>query len=113
MSAGTRHPALGEERLLAAARGDGHRDPVHFVQMWVVPDESGIAPGYEQLEIDDELLAGGLVPVASGMAAARRRDRDPHPRTGTPRCTPPGCSPARASSCPTPRSCTCSCRAGR
>jgi quercetin 2,3-dioxygenase len=45
-----------------------HRDPVHFVQMWVVPDESGITPGYEQLEIDDELLKGGLVPVASGMA---------------------------------------------
>ena len=47
--------------------GEAHRDPVHFVQMWVVPDESGITPGYEQLEIDDELLAGGLVPVASGM----------------------------------------------
>ena len=36
--------------------------------MWVVPDEGGITPGYEQLEIDGELLAGGLVPVASGMA---------------------------------------------
>ena len=35
--------------------------------MWVVPDEDGITPGYEQLEIDHELLAGGLVPVASGM----------------------------------------------
>ena len=35
--------------------------------MWVVPDEAGITPGYEQLEIDDELLSGGLVPVASGM----------------------------------------------
>jgi quercetin 2,3-dioxygenase len=44
-----------------------HDDPVHFVQMWVVPDEGGIEPGYEQLEIDAELLAGGLVPVASGM----------------------------------------------
>ena len=48
--------------------GDAHRDPVHFVQMWVVPDENNIAPGYEQLEIDNERLAGGLVPVASGMA---------------------------------------------
>ncbi|MDH6122533.1 redox-sensitive bicupin YhaK (pirin superfamily) [Kitasatospora sp. GAS204A] len=48
--------------------GDVHRDPVHFVQMWVVPDEDGITPGYEQLEIEDELLTGGLVPVASGMA---------------------------------------------
>ncbi|GII77975.1 hypothetical protein Sru01_29570 [Sphaerisporangium rufum] len=49
--------------------GDAHRDPVHFVQMWVVPDESGVTPGYEQLEIDGELLSGGLVPVASGMPA--------------------------------------------
>ena len=46
---------------------DEHTDPVHFIQMWVVPDEAGITPGYEQLEIDHELLAGGLVPVASGM----------------------------------------------
>jgi quercetin 2,3-dioxygenase len=37
------------------------------VQMWVVPDEGAITPGYEQLEIEDELLRGGLVPVASGM----------------------------------------------
>ena len=47
--------------------GETHRDPVHFVQMWVVPDEANITPGYEQLEIGDELSAGGLVPVASGM----------------------------------------------
>jgi redox-sensitive bicupin YhaK (pirin superfamily) len=47
--------------------GSEHTDPVHFVQMWVVPDEGGITPGYEQLEIEDELLRSGLVPVASGM----------------------------------------------
>jgi redox-sensitive bicupin YhaK (pirin superfamily) len=47
--------------------GEAHEDPVHFVQMWVVPDEENIKPGYEQLEIDHELLSGGLVPVASGM----------------------------------------------
>jgi redox-sensitive bicupin YhaK (pirin superfamily) len=47
--------------------GDVHQDPVHFVQMWVVPDENNITPGYEQREIDHELLAGALVPVASGM----------------------------------------------
>jgi redox-sensitive bicupin YhaK (pirin superfamily) len=57
-------------------------DPVHFVQMWVVPDEARIDPGYEQLEIGDELLRGGLVPVASGMAkhdgatAIRIKQRD-------------------------------------
>lgn len=63
-------------------RGDTHREPVHFVQMWVVPDEDGITPGYEQLEIDDELLTGGLVPVASGMdrhdGAAAIRIRNKH-----------------------------------
>jgi hypothetical protein len=48
-------------------RGETHRDPVHFVQMWVVPDGAGATPGYEQLEIDDARLASGLVPVASGM----------------------------------------------
>lgn len=48
--------------------GDVHKDPVHFVQMWVVPDQSNIEPGYEQLEVDDELLKGALVTVASGMA---------------------------------------------
>jgi quercetin 2,3-dioxygenase len=47
--------------------GGAHDEPVHFVQMWVLPDERGIDPGYEQLEIDDELLRGGLVTVASGM----------------------------------------------
>jgi quercetin 2,3-dioxygenase len=62
--------------------GGQHDDPVHFVQMWVVPDEARIDPGYEQLEIDDELLRGGLVPVASGMpehdgrSAIRIKQRD-------------------------------------
>jgi redox-sensitive bicupin YhaK (pirin superfamily) len=47
--------------------GDIHHEPVRFIQMWVLPDQPGIEPGYEQLEIDGELLHGGLVPVASGM----------------------------------------------
>jgi redox-sensitive bicupin YhaK (pirin superfamily) len=61
--------------------GPEHADPVHFIQMWVVPDETRVTPGYEQLEIEDELLRGGLVPVASGMpehdgdAAIRIRNR--------------------------------------
>jgi redox-sensitive bicupin YhaK (pirin superfamily) len=39
------------------------------VQMWVTPDTPGIAPGYEQLDINAQLDEGGLVPVASGMRA--------------------------------------------
>jgi redox-sensitive bicupin YhaK (pirin superfamily) len=48
--------------------GDG---PVHFVQMWVLPDSSGARPGYEQQEVD--LPPGALVPVASGRTDAAIR----------------------------------------
>jgi redox-sensitive bicupin YhaK (pirin superfamily) len=67
MSAGTGilHSEKNDSWTLSG--GTQHDEPVHFVQMWVVPDEAGITPGYEQLEIEDELLRGGLVPVASGM----------------------------------------------
>lgn len=51
--------------------GERHTQPVHLVQMWVVPDEPGRTPTYQQLEIDRELLSGGLVPIASGMPAHR------------------------------------------
>lgn len=81
MSAGT--------GILHSEKNDAHRligdpsetDPVHFVQMWVLPDEAGVTPGYEQLEIDAELSGGSLVTVASGMdvhrdsAAIRIRNR--------------------------------------
>ena len=50
---------------------ESHSEPVHFVQRWVVPDESGRDPGYQQLEIDDELLRGKLVTIASGMPEHR------------------------------------------
>jgi redox-sensitive bicupin YhaK (pirin superfamily) len=42
-----------------------HED-VHLVQMWVFPDARGIAPGYEQRDINPELALGGLRPIVSG-----------------------------------------------
>lgn len=51
--------------------GERHTDPVRFIQMWVTPDDSGIDPGYQQREIGNELLSGGLVTVASGMPQHR------------------------------------------
>ena len=57
-------------------------DPVHFVQMWVLPDEARLEPGYEQLDIGAELARGGLRCVASGRpehrdaSAIRIRQRD-------------------------------------
>jgi redox-sensitive bicupin YhaK (pirin superfamily) len=67
MSAGTGILHSEKNDAWRLTGGATHDDPVHFVQMWVVPDEGGIEPGYEQMEIAAELLAGGLVPVASGM----------------------------------------------
>jgi redox-sensitive bicupin YhaK (pirin superfamily) len=54
-------------------------EPVHFVQMWVRPDELRIDPGYQQADVADALRAGALVPVASGShpdAAIRIHQHD-------------------------------------
>jgi redox-sensitive bicupin YhaK (pirin superfamily) len=40
--------------------------PVHFVQSWLRPDESGAPPSYEQRELDLSDLGLAWVPVASG-----------------------------------------------
>ncbi|SPM33403.1 Redox-sensitive bicupin YhaK, pirin superfamily [Mycobacterium rhizamassiliense] len=53
--------------ILHSEKNDSSFAPVHFVQMWVAPDEAGIAPGYQQQLVDDELLSAGLVTIASGM----------------------------------------------
>ena len=66
---GILHSEKNDSWMLTGA--ETHSAPVHFVQMWVAPDESGIDPGYQQLEIADELLRGGLVTLASGMSEHR------------------------------------------
>ncbi|MFN8041561.1 MAG: pirin family protein [Acidimicrobiales bacterium] len=65
------YPGLAQR--MSAGRGIWHSEinpsgdqPVHFVQMWVLPDTEGIDPGYQQVDVNDQLAAGGLVPVASG-----------------------------------------------
>ena len=66
--------------ILHSERNDAWRDgslqhdphppePVHLVQMWVVPDETGGDPGYEQLEIEAGALENQLVVVAGGLPA--------------------------------------------
>ncbi|MBD3008595.1 pirin-like bicupin family protein [Streptomyces sp. 5-10] len=68
MSAGTGilHSEKNDSWTLAG--GPAHQDPVHFIQMWVIPDEAGIRPGYEQLDINGELDRGGWTTLASGMS---------------------------------------------
>ncbi len=53
--------------ILHSEKNDSATAPVHFVQMWVVPDETDIAPSYQQHEIDSGLLDGALVTIASGI----------------------------------------------
>lgn len=68
MSAGT---GILHSEMNDAYAGTGEprrEEPVHFVQMWVLPDTPGIDPGYQQLDIGAELDRGELVTVASGMA---------------------------------------------
>jgi redox-sensitive bicupin YhaK (pirin superfamily) len=66
------YPGLAQR--MSAGRGISHSekngsatDEVHFIQMWVLPDTESINPGYQQLDINDQLDAGGLVPIASGQ----------------------------------------------
>ncbi len=42
------------------------RVPVHFVQMWLRPDEPGTPPSYGQGQVDQAELARDWYPVASG-----------------------------------------------
>lgn len=67
----------GEAQRMSAGRGIRHSEmnasdtePVHFVQMWVLPDTRGVEPSYEQIDVSDALAGGGLVAVASGQGHA-------------------------------------------
>jgi redox-sensitive bicupin YhaK (pirin superfamily) len=71
-NSGVVYPGLAQRMsagtgILHSERNASAIDPVHFVQMWVQPDEPGIAPSYQQHAIGDDLLAGRLVTIASGM----------------------------------------------
>ncbi|MDV3130398.1 pirin family protein [Mycobacterium sp. 21AC1] len=67
-NSGVIYPGLAQR--MSAGTGVQHsekngsgQDPVHFVQMWVLPDTAGVTPGYQQQEIT---LANTLTPIASG-----------------------------------------------
>ncbi|WAC91322.1 pirin family protein [Mycobacterium sp. Aquia_213] len=72
-SAGNRgviYPGLAQRMsagsgILHSEKNDSLTQPVHFVQMWVIPDESGISPGYQQHEIGH--TGAELVTIASGI----------------------------------------------
>ena len=69
MTAGTgiRHSERNDRPALTS----GLDRSVELIQMWVVPDENEVSPGYEQTELDPQDLDGRLLAVASGLPRDR------------------------------------------
>ncbi|CAJ1496153.1 pirin family protein [[Mycobacterium] holstebronense] len=68
---GVIHPGLAQRMsagtgILHSEKNDSASEPVHFIQMWIMPDTPGRTPGYQQQDVGDALAGGGLIPVASG-----------------------------------------------
>jgi len=62
----------GEVQRMSAGTGIRHSEfnhsqtePVHFLQIWIVPERPGLTPGYEQRAFAPEERRGRLHPVAS------------------------------------------------
>lgn len=69
----------GEVQRMSAGTGIRHseynasrNEPVHFLQIWIVPEARGIAPGYEQKAFAPQERAGGwrLVGARDGREGA-------------------------------------------
>ncbi|WP_029919761.1 pirin family protein [Nevskia soli] len=77
----------GEVQLMSAGRGishsemnDSQTEPVHFLQIWVVPSKRGVAPGYQQKMLDQAALRAGFSKVIApeGEPAPFRIYQDAH-----------------------------------
>jgi redox-sensitive bicupin YhaK (pirin superfamily) len=62
----------GEIQKMSAGTGVTHSefnhskiDPVHFLQIWILPERKGIAPNYEQKSVDRTAMQGKLRLIAS------------------------------------------------
>jgi redox-sensitive bicupin YhaK (pirin superfamily) len=67
----------GEVQRMSAGKGIMHSEfnpsrtePVHFLQIWIMPEQAGIAPSYEQQVIDLSAAHGKFNPIASRQGGA-------------------------------------------
>lgn len=63
---------VGDVQRMTAGTGISHSEynasqaePVHFLQIWVIPDETGLTPGYEQRAFSFDKARGRWTLVAS------------------------------------------------
>lgn len=75
----------GDVQMMSAGSGVQHSefnhsgvDPVHFLQIWIVPSERGAEPRYQQVHIDQAEKRGRLRPIitpaGNGGSLAVRQD---------------------------------------
>ena len=63
----------GDVQRMSAGTGLTHSEfnladkPVHFYQIWILPDERGLTPTYDQKRFDATLWENAVLPVASGQ----------------------------------------------
>ena len=63
----------GDVQRMSAGTGLTHSEynlaakPVHFYQIWIIPDRSGLAPTYDQRNYQPDQWKNRLLPVASGQ----------------------------------------------
>jgi redox-sensitive bicupin YhaK (pirin superfamily) len=63
---------VGDVQRMSAGTGISHSEynasqtePVHFLQIWVLPDENGLEPGYEQRSFELNKNRGKWIPVVA------------------------------------------------
>jgi len=73
----------GEFQRISAGTGIAHseyngspEEPVHFLQIWIKPEQHGLKPSYEQVKISEEEKLGKLVLVAAPEGGAMEIHQD-------------------------------------
>jgi hypothetical protein len=75
----------GDAQRMSAGTGIQHSefnasqtDPVHLLQIWIMPDERNVAPGYEQKTFPAAEKAGKLLRIAHGSHEKSSHEKSTH-----------------------------------